>query len=87
MTIYGLEGITHGWGRLLTVMSPEGTAAVKAAIVAGDGIETKAAEGRLVQYHEIKAGALRRLIETHGIVVLSKPDWDARKRELGDRIW
>ncbi len=71
----------------MTVMSPEGTAAVKAAIAAGDTIETKAAEGRLIQYHEIKAGALQRLIETHGIVVLSKPDWDAKKRELGDRVW
>jgi hypothetical protein len=87
MTIYGLLGITHGWGRLLTVMSPEGTAAVGAAVAAGDGIETKAADGRLIQYHEIKAGALQRLIATHGIVVLSKADWDAKKQELGDRVW
>ena len=87
MTIYGLLGFTHGWGRLLTVMSPEGTAAVKSAVTPGDGIDTKAVDGRLIQYHEIKSGALQRLIQAHGIVVLEKADWDAKKRELGERIW
>ena len=86
MTIYGLRGITHGGGRLLTVMSPEGAAAATAAIDAGGGILTKAANGYLTQYHEIRSGALHRLIETRGIIVLSKPEWDARKAELGDSI-
>ena len=87
MIIFGLYGFTHGWGRVLTVMSPEGAAAAARRIVAGEDVETKAAEGSLPQYFEKCRGALAGLVEANGIVVLSKPEWDARKRELGDRIW
>jgi hypothetical protein len=80
MTVYGLYGFTHGWGRLLTVMSPEGAAAALAEIEAGD-------QGRLTQYHEKRRGALARLVARHGIVVLSKAAWDAKKAELGDAVW
>ena len=34
----------------------------------------------------LAAGALARLIEAHGIIVLTKPDWDAKKAELGDTV-
>ena len=52
MTIYGLYGFTHGWGRLLTVMSPAGRAAALERVAAGEGVEVSAGEGRLTQYHE-----------------------------------
>ncbi len=42
--------------------------------------------GRLTWYLEKRAGALARLIEAHGIIVLTKPDWDAKKAELGDTV-
>jgi hypothetical protein len=87
MIIYGLYGITHGWGRVLTVMSPEGAAAASGHIVPGQDVAPKVADGRLPQYFEKRAGALARLVEANGIVVLNKPEWDARKRELGARIW
>ncbi len=87
MVIYGLYGFTHGWGRLLTVMSPEGAAAATAWIVTGDHIEFSASDGRLPQYHEKRQGALARLVERNAIVVLDKEVWDEKKRELGDRIW
>jgi hypothetical protein len=87
MTVYGLYGFTHGWGRLLTVMSPEGAAAALAEIEAGDGVEVSAGQGRLTQYHEKRRGALARLVARHGIVVLSKAAWDAKKAELGDAVW
>jgi hypothetical protein len=87
MIIYGLYGFTHGWGRVLTVMSPEGAAAAARHIDAGQNVEPKVADGRLPQYFEKRASALARLVEANGIVVLSKAEWDARKRELGERIW
>ena len=87
MVIYGLYGFTHGWGRLLTVMSPEGAAAALQRIVTGDHIEVSAGDGRLPQYHEKRQGALARMIERNGILVLEKADWDAKKQALGDRIW
>ncbi len=85
--IYGLYGFTHGWARVLTVMSPEGRAAAGDYVVAEADVETIAGEGRLTQYIEKREGALVRLVEANGIIVLGKPEWDAKKRELGDRIW
>lgn len=87
MTIYGLRGITHGATKVLTVMSPEGVAAALKQIAAGDDVITNAGEGRLTHYLEKRSGALDHLIETYGIVVLSKQEWDRKKAELGDRIW
>ena len=87
MIVYGLYGITHGWGRLLTVMGPAGTAAITDHITTGDDITVSSGEGKLTQYFEKREGALARLVEKHRIIVLSKPEWDAKKRELGDEIW
>ena len=87
MTIYGLRGVTHGAGRVLTVMSAEGTAAVLDSITTDDDIITHAGTGSLTQYQEKRAGALVRLLRNHDIVVLSKEDWDKKKMELGDAIW
>jgi hypothetical protein len=87
MIVYGLYGFTHhGWSRVLTVMSPEGAAAAADYIAAGEDVETRAADGRLPQYFEKRAGALARLVEANGIVLLDKAEWDARKRDLGERI-
>jgi ABC-type hemin transport system substrate-binding protein len=87
MTIYGLRGVTHGAGRVLTVMSAAGTAAVFGSITVDDDVITHAGSGRLTQYQEKRAGALDRLIQKHDIVVLSKDDWDKKKMELGNAIW
>lgn len=87
MIIYGLYGFTHGWGRLLTVMSPEGAAAATGRIVPGDQIEVSVGDGRLPQYHEKRQGALARMVERYGIVVLDKEAWDDKKQELGEQIW
>ncbi|MCH7930279.1 MAG: hypothetical protein IIA01_07230 [Proteobacteria bacterium] len=86
MTIYGLLGVTHGWGRLVTVMSAHGAAAVRAHIDAGGDVAVVAGEGGLTQYHARRAGALDRLIERYGIIVLSNDAWDAKKAELGAAI-
>ena len=87
MVIYGLYGFTHGWGRLLTVMSAEGAAAALQRIVPGEHIEVTAGDGKLTQYHEKRQGALASLVERNAIRVLEKADWDAKKQELGNRIW
>ncbi len=87
MILYGLYGFTHGWATVLTVMSPSGAAAALRHVAAGDEVTTKAEEGRLTQYSAKRDSALEGLIEGHGILVLSKPEWDAKKAELGDAIW
>ncbi len=68
-------------------MSPSGASATLRHVEAGDDVTTKAGEGRLAQYSARRDGALEGLIEAHGIRVLSKPEWDAKKAELGDAIW
>ncbi len=86
MELYGLLGFTHGWGRLVTVMSAHGASAVRAHIDAGDDVAVVAGEGGLTRYHGRRAGALDRLIAQYGIVVLSNHAWEAKKAELGDAI-
>ncbi len=86
MIIYGLHGFNHGGAKALTVMSPQGAPAALRALAAGADVITNASAGRLTHYLEKRAGALARLIEAHGIIVLTKPDWDAKKAELGDAV-
>lgn len=87
MIVYGLYGMTHGAARVLTVMCDEGASAALARMPPGEDLGVVTGAGRLTQYHEKRAGALERLVEAHGIVVLGKAQWDRRKRELGERIW
>jgi hypothetical protein len=71
MKLYGLYVWTHhGWGTVLTVMSPEGIAS------GGDG--------RLPRYMGRRGGVLDDLVERYGIRVLAKAEWDAKKAELAD---
>ena len=87
MVIYGLRGFTHGWGIVVTMMSPAGDSAVRAHIEAGPNIITTGGGGeQLTQYQGKRSGALDRLIEANGIIVLDKPAWDAKKAKLGDAI-
>ena len=37
--VYGLYGFTHGWARVLTVISPEGAAAAAGCIDADEQVE------------------------------------------------
>lgn len=87
ITLYGLQGVTHGAAKVLTVMSVAGISGIRQAIPSADGVMINSCAGRLVQYFEQRSGALNRLIRAHGIVVLSKPEWDVKKVELGDAIW
>ena len=86
MIVYGLLGFTHNGGRTLTVMSPEGARAALGEIAAGDGVVTQAGPGQLTHYQEKRRGALQDLIAAHGIQVLDKPAWDAKKAELGPGV-
>ena len=84
--IYGLKGFTHGWARVLTVMGAEGATALRARIETADDVSVATREGRLIQYIERRKGGLDRLIETYGIVLLSKAEWDVKKAELGPAV-
>ncbi len=91
MILYGLLGFTHNGGRTLTVMSPEGAGAALAAMAAGgaagcDDVVVQAGPGQLTHYLERRRGGLQALIAAHGITVLDKPAWDAKKAELGARV-
>jgi hypothetical protein len=87
MKIYGLHGVTHGTARVLTVMSPEGARAALAHMPQTDDLIVNAGDGRLTHYLEKRDGALKRLIDTYNIEVLSKPEWDRHKQSLTDNIW
>ena len=85
--LFGLIGFTHGAARVLTVMSPAGATAAIAAIGRPADVIRYGGKGTLPRYHEQRSGALQRLIEEYGIVLLSKPEWDTRKAELGENIF
>ncbi len=88
MEIYGLYGfVHHGWTRVLTVMSPAGASATSARIATPHGLAARGGAGRLTRFTELRDGALDKLVERYGIVVLTKAQWDARKAELGDAVW
>ena len=82
--LFGLFGFTHGWARILTVMSPQGVSATVDAIGDSAGVVLQATDGKLPQLHEQHEGALDRLIEKHDIVILNKTEWDERKAVLGE---
>ena len=86
MILYGLRGFTHNGGRTLTVMSPDGASAALAAVEAGPGVATQAGPGQLTYYLEKRRGALQELIAAHGIMVLGKSAWAAKKAALGPGI-
>jgi len=85
--LFGLFGFTHGWAKILTVMSPQGATATINAIGDRAGVVSQTAEGKLPRFHEQREGALDRLIEEHGVVILTRNEWDARKEELGETIF
>ena len=85
--LFGLYGFTHGWARILTVMSPQGASAVLRVIPGNDDAIVQSGDGRLPRYQEKREGALSRLVDAHGIVILTRNEWDARKAELGDSIY
>lgn len=87
LTIYGLWGFTHGWAKVITVMSPLGASAILEVIKPDDSILVYARPGTLTQYHSGSRSALRALAQKYSIIMLSKPEWDTCKTELGDAIW
>ena len=84
MTIYGLLGFTHGWARVLTVMSPEGSARLLAALGTPADVSILAGDGALPRLLEKRGGALQRIVEAHGIEVVERPQWEALKRQIGE---
>lgn len=88
MTLYGLRGLYHhGWSKVLTVMSPEGATAALAHMSVAANVRIDSCEGRLTKYLEQGKGALDQLVESYGIIVLTKLEWDQKKAELGEAIW
>ncbi|MBT5433623.1 MAG: hypothetical protein P8Q36_08715 [Alphaproteobacteria bacterium] len=83
MELYGLRSITHGWGRLLHVVSPAGAQAVLDHIEAGEAFMVIATPGVPVQYHQAKGGTVDVLIARYGIVELDLAGWERKKAELG----
>jgi hypothetical protein len=87
MILYGLRGFTHNGGRTLTVMSPAGASSALAEVVTGPGVAIQAGPGQLTYYLERRRGAIQELIAAHGIAVLDKLAWDAKKAELGPGVF
>lgn len=85
--LFGLYGFTHGWARILTVMSPQGASTVLRVAPGNDDAIVQSDDGQLTRYQERREGALSRLVDAHGIVILTKNEWDARKAELGEVIY
>jgi hypothetical protein len=85
--LWGLMVFSHGWSRILTVMSRQGASATLATVKEIDGVTLNAREGQLPQFRERRDGALQELIDKYGIVILDKAEWDRRKSELGETIY
>jgi hypothetical protein len=87
LELFGLYGFTHGWARILTVMSPAGATAVLNAVPGNEGVIAQSGEGLLTRYHEKHQDALERLTREHSIIILTKSEWDAQKAKLGEKIY
>jgi hypothetical protein len=85
--MYGLYGFSHGAARVLTVMSPAGTAVVLRTLPGNADVTVHSGEGLLTRYYEKRLGALERLVKKHGIKILTKAEWDARKAMFGECIY
>jgi hypothetical protein len=85
--LFGFYGFSHGWARILTVMSPQGATAALNAMPGNDDVAVQSGDGQLTRYQEKREGALERLVGEHGIIVLTKPEWDARKQQFGGAIY
>ena len=85
--LFGLYGFTHGWAKILTVMSPQGTTATIATIGDGADLRLEARDGQLPRFCEMREGALKQLIDNLGIVILNKTEWDEQKALLGETIF
>ena len=68
-------------------MSPAGATAVLNAVPENDDVIVQKGEGLLTRYHEKHQAALEGLVREHGITILTKSEWDARKTELGEKIY
>ena len=79
---YGLRGITHGGAKLLTVLSTTGKDSINEVIVQREDLSAYPGAGELVQFHEKRSGALDKLIQRYVIDVLSKVEWDDKKKEI-----
>ncbi len=85
--IYGIKSFNHhGWSKLVTVMGPAGDDAVRAAIAVHEEalahIKVVITANGLTQYHGKREGALERLIEDAGIIMLTRDQWNAKKAAL-----
>ncbi len=83
MELYGMRGITHGWGRLINVMAPAGADAIREHVQVGEAFVVIATPGAPLQYHQARGGSIDALVRQYGIVELDLAEWEARKAELG----
>lgn len=82
--LFGLKGITHGWGRVLSIQSPRGNAYLLAHLRETSGLKRITSPGRCVRYQEQTAGAIDTFINRYGIVLLDHNSWNEKKHELRD---
>ena len=87
LELFGLYGFTHGWARILTVMSPQGASTVLRAVPGNEDVIVQSGDDQLPRYQEKRDGALLSLVNAHGIEILTKTEWDAQKAKLGEKIY
>lgn len=88
MELYGLYVWNHhGWSKMLTVLSPEGVAAVLAHIDPGPDVVLQSRPGQLPLYRNAEKGGIGGLIARYGITVLDRSQWAQKKAQLGARVW
>lgn len=87
LRLYGLRGITHGGGVVLTVLCPTGASAGRRYIGEAAGVACEYHPGELPVYHELHAGALERLIREYGVREVGFLEWMRLKHRLGEIIY
>ncbi len=88
MELYGLYVWNHhGWAKMLTVLSPEGVAAVRAHIDPGPDALLESRPDQLPLYRNAERGGVDGLIARYGIKVLDRSQWARKKAQLGALIW
>ena len=81
--LFGLYGITHGGGRVLTLLAAQGASRLRLQVkYHEDDARLETASG-LVRFVEREAGGLTRLVTANNVTIVAKPQWDVLKRQFG----
>jgi hypothetical protein len=79
MTIYGMRGFTHGWGRTLSLTADTDATSLAARIDCGEDARVEVTDNGIVRLTEARAGGLDRIIQRHDIQVVSRESWQRRR--------